>query len=170
MRSAQAHDASDVHTSQGHRDQAPAPRLHLGLHGAGTRRSDRTGGRGQCGSAEGADRVVWAEHVGTGLEACAKRAHTSSTGVVSSSRSREESRSREKFYKNRVQSFKSNLGLECGVGVARSTLNTPQKQRARGGHKREIIEAGEGLFARRCFAAQQDILDYAYMNGCVEKK
>ena len=28
-----------------------------------------------------------------------------------------------------------------------------------------IIEAGEGLFARRQFAAKQDILDYAYMNG-----
>ena len=44
-------------------------------------------------------------------------------------------------------------------------MNTSRKQRARGGHKREIIEAGEGLFARRQFAAKQDILDYAYMNG-----
>ena len=28
--------------------------------------------------------------------------------------------------------------------MARSTLNTPRKQRARGGNKRNIVEAGEG--------------------------
>ena len=56
------------------------------------------------------------------------------------------------------------------MGVARSTLNTRRTQRARGGHKRQIIEAGEGLFARRKFAAKEDILDYAYMNGVSGEK
>ena len=51
------------------------------------------------------------------------------------------------------------------MGVARSTLNTPRRRRARGGHKREVVEAGEGLFARRRFAVGEEILDYAYMNG-----
>ena len=51
------------------------------------------------------------------------------------------------------------------MGVARSTLNTPRKQRARGGHKRDMVEAGEGLFARRRFAVGEHILDYAFMNG-----
>ena len=50
-------------------------------------------------------------------------------------------------------------------GVARSTLNTPRRQRARGGSKRSIVEAGEGLFARRRFKKGEVILDYAYMNG-----
>ena len=60
--------------------------------------------------------------------------------------------------------------MECGVGVARSSLNTTQKQRARGGNKREIREAGEGLYARRRFKKGEVILDYAYMNGlCGEK-
>ena len=51
------------------------------------------------------------------------------------------------------------------MGVARSTLNTPRKQRARGGHKREVVEAGDGLFARRRFEAKEKVLDYAFMNG-----
>ena len=61
--------------------------------------------------------------------------------------------------------FKTDLGFECGVGVARSTLNTPWKQRARGGNKRYVKEAGEGLYARRRFKKGEVILDYAYMNG-----
>ena len=61
--------------------------------------------------------------------------------------------------------FTTNFGIECGVGVARSTLNTPRKQRARGGHKREIVEAGDGLYARKRFAKHEFILDYTYMNG-----
>ena len=46
------------------------------------------------------------------------------------------------------------------LGVARSTLNTPRKQRARGGNKRNVVEAGEGLYARRQFKKQEVILDY----------
>ena len=66
--------------------------------------------------------------------------------------------------------IKTDLGIECGVGVARSTLNTPQKRRARGGHKREVIEAGEGLYARKVFRKREVILDYVYMNGVQGEK
>ena len=56
------------------------------------------------------------------------------------------------------------------MGVARSTLNTPRRQRARGGHKREVVEAGDGLFARRRFEARENVLDYAFMNGVSGEK
>lgn len=55
-------------------------------------------------------------------------------------------------------------GLAIAV-VRRSTLNTPQKRRARGGHKRGIVEAGKGLFAARDYKVGEHILDYRYRGG-----
>ena len=52
-----------------------------------------------------------------------------------------------------------------GFAVRRSTLNTPKSQRARGGHKRPIVEAGRGLFVTRDFRAGAHLLDYRYKSG-----
>ena len=54
---------------------------------------------------------------------------------------------------------------KIGVEVRRSTLNTPWKRRARAGHRTNVIEAGEGLFATRKIKRHEHILDYRYKNG-----
>ena len=115
-----------------------------------------------CAGTTSAECVTEGECTRMGVGAQARRAPRE---LFVSSSSREVVPVRGKTYGNRKKIFKDNFGLECGVGVARSTLNTPRRQRARGGHKREVVEAGDGLFARRRFEARENVLDYAFMNG-----
>ena len=49
--------------------------------------------------------------------------------------------------------------------IKRSSLSTPGKKRARTGHRKIIIEAGDGLFATRRFKPYEWILDYRYKGG-----